>query len=525
MRRGLGLLLVTCTLASWYAFAGESSIFAPEAERPRSERAAPVRAGEAASDVPPLETLAPHGSLNGGFPVVGTASCASTNCHGGDRSGRNRPRLSVDGHRQREDNLWGGEYAIWLHRDPHARAHSVLFDPRSVAMAENLGLGAAHEADRCLNCHAVNVQPPVDDLLHADQPSLADGVGCEACHGPAGEWLDLHKQFDWGAKSPEQKASHGFWNLDDVLTRTRVCVSCHVGGPGRDVDHDLIAAGHPRLNFEMSAYQALLPHHWSEAANLATSSPAAESLAEFEAKSWAVGQAVAAEAALDQTARRAAAVVADDPHAVWPEFSEYGCFSCHHDLSLEIPLGRDDAAGLLSWRQSRGFGNRRAGTTPWSTWPFAVLPTVARDPGLTRSLAAMRDLMERPVPDARRVALVGIPLRQDLVVRAQRVNGLAYPPEVRAELRRSLIEEANYLAHEDWDSATQAWLGLAALERAESLDGGGNEALKATLVRIRDHLEFPRPPRHFSSPRDHGERIEQLRADFDRLSQLVGPGE
>jgi hypothetical protein len=35
------------------------------------------------------------------------------------------------------------------------------------------------------------------------------------------------------------------------------------GKPWRDVNHDLIAAGHPRLSFELSAFMATMPPHWT----------------------------------------------------------------------------------------------------------------------------------------------------------------------------------------------------------------------------------------------------------------------
>ena len=56
--------------------------------------------------------------------------------------------------------------------------------------------------------------------------------------------------------------------LDAPLVQAQVCVGCHVGAPAkdgvpaRDLNHDLMAAGHPRLIFELSSYQANMPPHW-----------------------------------------------------------------------------------------------------------------------------------------------------------------------------------------------------------------------------------------------------------------------
>src|SRR5207249_2939948 len=129
------------------------------------------------------------------------------------------------------------------------------------------------------------------------------------------------------------------------------------GLPSRDVNHDLIAAGHPRLNFEFGAFLANLPPHWKEKTHKPEEC--------HNARTWAVGQVVAAQAALELLADRA------DPkkEKPWPEFAEYGCYACHHDL------------GEPSWRQQRGYGGRTPGALPWSNWYFAMPRLLAgRDP-------------------------------------------------------------------------------------------------------------------------------------------------
>ena len=122
------------------------------------------------------------------------------------------------------------------------------------------------------------------------------------------------------------------------------------------MNHDLIAAGHPRLNFEYASYMASYPKHWNER----TTDPA-----DFEAKSWVIGQVVTARAVLQLLADRALASQpgavrkAPAPEAVWPEFSEYECFSCHHGLVKNSPL------------QTEGHVRGKPGQLPWATWPLA----------------------------------------------------------------------------------------------------------------------------------------------------------
>ncbi len=512
MRTGTAIAVVLGGMVCWYALADEpdreSTAFAPVAKAPTAAEA---------EDADWLTDVTPHSDLAGDFQYLGTASCSASNCHGGDRSGGNRPPVSNDGHRTR-DSTWGGEYSIWLQQDPHARAYDVLFDDLSVQMGERLGIEKVHESNRCLNCHAVNPHPENAGTVATARTTHTDGVGCEACHGPAGEWLDLHKQRDWYTLTSAQKAEKGFWNTDDVLTRARVCASCHVGGPGRDVDHDLIAAGHPRLNFEMSAYQAMIPKHWNDAANLMVDGGDEKALkAAFEAKLWAVGQAVAAEASLEQTVERAKN---ENGHRVWPEFAEYGCFACHHDLQLDV----DDQ----SWRQDRGFGTGRvAGQLPWSTWYTASLETLE---GVDRErwrtgLADAREVLEKTVPKRAKTIEKVEPLRDLIAIRAVELNEARFGGQPddpfgrdwRNAQRDRLRAHATANGTNNWDTAAQAWLGLAALERADALEEMSNGTRLEALVRIREALKFPSKDERFSSPRDFRRDRVNLPAEFDKV--------
>ena len=81
--------------------------------------------------------------------------------------------------------------------------------------------------------------------------------------------------------------------MKDLQNRARACTDCHVGGDRAEVNHDLIAAGHPALLFENSSFlDRYRPYqHWSEA-DERRRHPA------FEAETWAVGQVASAEAAM-----------------------------------------------------------------------------------------------------------------------------------------------------------------------------------------------------------------------------------
>jgi hypothetical protein len=271
----------------------------------------PVRAAEtAAGPASQRQTV----QLAGGTPsigrYVGAGSCAAASCHGGESGpDRNEPKKL-------------SEYAVWVQNDPHATAYSVLYNRRSQQIAHNLGLkDGAHKSALCTNCHSLTAVPL--DARLPPRHILEDGVSCEACHGPASEWLSEHTRADWKYRTADQKALLGFRDTKDVKQRTAACVQCHIGGTGRDVDHDLIAAGHPRLYFEMAAYHEKMPHHWSRKADRNQNQVS-------EARLWLVGQFACAAGSLELLEYRASST---KPNVVWPEFAESACFACHHDLS------------------------------------------------------------------------------------------------------------------------------------------------------------------------------------------------
>ena len=80
-------------------------------------------------------------------------------------------------------------------------------------------------------------------------------IGCETCHGGARRWLSEHYQHDVGR---DELASLGMIDTKNLLVRARVCAACHVGSAENDMNHDMIAAGHPPLHFELASYEALI---------------------------------------------------------------------------------------------------------------------------------------------------------------------------------------------------------------------------------------------------------------------------
>lgn len=449
------------------------------------------------------------GAGSGGY--VGAGSCAAASCHGGESGlDRNEPKKL-------------SEYAVWIQNDPHATAYTALYNRRSRQIAHNLGLKEpAHRSAVCVNCHSLAADPPADAIGAGVQyrHTLEDGVSCEACHGPAAGWLSEHTTAGWKNRSADQKAALGFRNTKDVQGRTAACVKCHVGGEGRDVDHDLIAAGHPRLYFEMAAYQEKMPRHWSRKTDQHQNQAS-------EARLWIVGQLTAAAGAIDLLEYRASG---RKPNGVWPEFAESACFACHHDLSRPGPGGPN-------WRQARQ-NTGRADDFPWGTWHFALvgeitraLPAAGDGDGLNKSLRQLRQVMAKPDPDRAAVRMAASDLRLKLKPFAAHANG--HGPFSDVELRdwlRMLVKTSDSPAAHDWDGTTQVYLGLVAVAQTlrESPSGGLSIASQADVFNqlrgIRDRLQFPRADVRiqYSSPSDFDEqRIEQLTGDLQRLRELI----
>jgi hypothetical protein len=238
---------------------------------------------------------------------LGAQSCAAGGCHGQAR----------DGSRD-----WQSAYSVWFADDPHRRAGDVLYAERSVEIYRSLHplehpsertdevSYSAFVQARCAGCHTI-------PATTTSAIAVRSGVSCEACHGPASGWIDQHYLTGW-------KRGSGFRDLKNLPTRAAVCTSCHVGpvvadGITYDVDHELIAAGHPRLAFELDAYLTNYPKHWNEAADHARFPGT------FHSNAWLCGQQAASAKLIDQLSSR---------RQPGPEFASYDCFDCHHALRV-----------------------------------------------------------------------------------------------------------------------------------------------------------------------------------------------
>lgn len=247
--------------------------------------------------------IAASSSRASGGVHLGVASCSGSTCHG---------RQEADGRIVRQDELmrWQEESSP---TGAHSRAFRILAEPRSQDIAGRLGIGPATSAPMCLGCHA---EPAVQ---RGPRFQLSDGVGCEGCHGAAGGWIDVHTTGDHRAS-----LAAGLYPLENPRARAAKCLDCHFGSdrPGQFVNHRIMAAGHPRISFELDLFSTLQQHHDQDA------DYARRKGAPNNVRMWAVGQAMALERALSLFSNANLA-----QEGAFPEFYFFDCHTCHRPIA------------------------------------------------------------------------------------------------------------------------------------------------------------------------------------------------
>lgn len=276
--------------------------------------------------------------------VQGVASCAGSACHG---------RAEGDGKVVRQDEL-----VRWQEPSSpggaHSRAYSALSGVRAKQIATSLGLGAATNAPACLGCHSTYAAAG----LRGVRFHLSDGVGCESCHGAASGWIANHYTV---RATHVSNLAQGLTRLESPKVRAGICLDCHFGStrPGQFVTHRMMAAGHPRISFELDLFSSLQQHH-----NQDLDYDARKGRTDH-VKLWAIGQAAAIQRSLDLFTRPAFGV-----EGIFPEFYFYDCHSCHRRIE-------DKDSRVLTFEQNPG-RPIPFGMPPYNDENIIMLSAVAR---------------------------------------------------------------------------------------------------------------------------------------------------
>ena len=410
---------------------------------------APVPAARAGH--PPAETS----------KYTGPGSCSSTSCHGSVQ-----PRAG--------SRIFQNEYSIWVVKDKHAKAYAALTGTVGERMGRILGLGKSEQAAKCLACHALDV--PAE--ARAKTFDLSEGVSCESCHGPASAWLGPHTTRTW---THEQSLAAGMYDTRNLIRRTEKCLACHLGTQEQFVDHEMIAAGHPDLYFELDSFSSVMPRHWKTPRESAPG-VAAENAAWAGVREWGTGQAVQFRASLDRIAWRARG-------KNWPEFSELECFACHHALT----------APEQSWRQERGYAGRRPGDPPWNASRHAVFRELAHqlDDGaasrLDEQVARVAKLLGQLNPDREAVATAAASASSTSGQLVAKIESQPYDAAMALRLLQRITNDADEVSNEGERAAEQAAMALDSLFIAYSHNQSVANAadIRAAINGLFQRLENP----------------------------------
>ena len=326
-------------------------------------------------------------------PHQGVASCASSLCHGAT--------APLGTHPIQQD-----EYFIWQRQDPHSRAWQTLQKPLSRKIGQALGLDAT-SAPACLVCHADTAA-----VAGGGQQQRSDGIGCESCHGGSARWLAEHTR---PGISLEEKVALGMQPLWQRDAKAALCLSCHQGDAAHSISHAMMAAGHPRLVFELDTFSALQPPHHRRDADYAVRKGSYQ-----PARDWLTGQATAAEIHLQALASGRFA------KGLLPEWTEFDCSACHH---------RMDAARA----QPARLPGAEPGAVPFADAPQQLLALWLSVAAPAEALAWQEGQKRLHASQAQGLEAVRLAAQQQLTVLRTRLRPLIDAEALTAAQLRSLL--------------------------------------------------------------------------------------
>ncbi len=415
------------------------------------------------------------------FISRGHVNCA-TKCHSGGK-----PNAG--------EQYAANEWDIWYQQEkgPHFVAYKrLLEDPRSDVMAKLLYGPEATAITRseCLSCHALFPEKERRDSRFVS----ADGVSCESCHGygrgtDRNGWADIHQDRAkfFSNYTTAQRTEMGFYDLRDLSRRAERCISCHVGTENQRVTHDMMAAGHPPLMFEMDYYSSGVPKHWPE-----KNSFISEDEGEWiHVRSWATGQAVALRESLHRIIEWSAGKEKID-------FAFLDCYACHHDL--------DQKTKQLNWRQQRGFLGQR-GEPTWDEVNWSMCRTLVRLylPGefdaAQKNATRLLQSLSLSNMDRAAVAQSADALRKTAERLVAKVAVNKFDKAQSLSILQSLATDRDYVTSRGFSAANQAVFAVnalyfAAFPKAAAADDAGQVAAAIVLRMnnlVSDENDVPLP--------------------------------
>jgi hypothetical protein len=280
-------------------------------------------------------------------------------------------------------------------------------------------------------------------------------------------------------------------DMRDLAVRSHTCLHCHVGTEEQSVDHQMIAAGHPDLTFELNLFSSVMPRHWKDP----------DDAPWFGTKEWAVGQGMQLRDSLQRLARRARS-------STWPEYSELDCFACHHNLT----------APKDSWRQEVGYAGRTPGVPAWNSaryvvFRYAAAETDAATAGkLESELATLSGLMGQLGGDREQIAASAERAAELAHSLTAALNTRSYDQAFTLQVVRKIAGDSRAISQQGQRAAGQAAMSLDSLfgvyqQHAKSLEAA---EIKAAIGGLFQQLDDPSA---YNAPR--------FAAQMQKVSQLL----
>jgi hypothetical protein len=426
--------------------------------------ASPVAASLTSSLMQPAQGVNKH---------MGVTSCSSSVCHGAIT-----PSNTYD--------VLLNEYVTWSHEDAHSKAFTSLRSLKSRQIAAKLGMGDPSQAKECLDCHTDNVPPQ----QRGEKFSLADGVGCEACHGGSEYWLASHTSK---RATYRENIAKGMYPTADLRQRAELCLACHYGSIDRFATHRMMAAGHPRLSFEMDTFLALQPPHYRIDEDYKRRKPTFSST-----QIWSYGQLAAALREMDTLQGSRV-----NNGAAFPELALFNCYGCHMSS-----MRRTD------WSHRLLEGGAEPGSVPISDGHLVMAWIISRalDPRIAPSLLHMsRSLLGSSASERAQIVTHSREVAGTLRRLCDEAATRVWKPADERQLLTTLIAVGTSGEFRDYVGAEQAVMGidglLIELGLAEHFRKRVDELYKLT-----QNDEAYAPEQFVAS-------LQQLQAELDRVQR------
>lgn len=108
----------------------------------------------------------------------------------------------------------GAQFTKWT-ESRHSKAFATLASEESKKIAAEKGIADPQKDPQCLRCHVTGTGAPADKLI--DKYKATEGVSCEGCHGPGGDYWKMDVM-----KDQAKAVAAGL-----VMPTEETCKGCH----------------------------------------------------------------------------------------------------------------------------------------------------------------------------------------------------------------------------------------------------------------------------------------------------------